>query len=69
MPRTTRTDVGDYCYHVINRANARLPIFFKERDYVLFESVLEEAEEKIFYENPRVLSHAKPFPPRPLSEK
>ena len=46
MPRTTRTDVGDYCYHVINRANARLPIFFKERDYVLFESVLEEAEEK-----------------------
>ena len=46
MPRAIRTDVGNYCYHVINRANARLPIFFKEEDYVLFEQVLEEAKEK-----------------------
>lgn len=46
MPRPIRTDVGDYCYHIINRANARLPIFFKEEDYVLFEQVLEEAKEK-----------------------
>lgn len=46
MPRAIRTDVGGYCYHVINRANARLPIFFKEEDYVLFEQVLEEAKEK-----------------------
>lgn len=46
MPRATRTDVGNYCYHIINRANARLPIFFKEKDYILFEKVLEEAKEK-----------------------
>lgn len=46
MPRSNRTDVGDYCYHIINRANARLPIFFKEEDYVLFENVLEEAKER-----------------------
>ena len=46
MPRPIRTDVGDYCYHIINRANARLPIFFKEEDYVLFEQVLGEAKEK-----------------------
>lgn len=46
MPRVTRTDIGDYCYHVINRANARLPIFFEEKDYVLFEDVLEEAKER-----------------------
>lgn len=46
MPRIIRTDVGDNFYHVINRANARLPIFFEEEDYVLFEEVLEEAQEK-----------------------
>lgn len=46
MPRVTRIDFGNYCYHVINRANARLPIFFNEEDYVLFEKVLEEAQEK-----------------------
>ena len=46
MPRIIRTDVGNNCYHVINRANARLPIFFDEEDYVLFEDVLEEAQEK-----------------------
>ncbi|MBU3969107.1 transposase [Patescibacteria group bacterium] len=46
MPRAIRTDVGNYCYHIINRANARLPIFFKEEDYELFENTLEEAKEK-----------------------
>lgn len=46
MPRITRTDIGNHCYHVINRANARLPIFFEEEDYILFENVLEEAQEK-----------------------
>ncbi|MEK7148652.1 MAG: transposase [Patescibacteria group bacterium] len=46
MPRITRTDIGNYCYHVINRANARMPIFFKKEDYILFEKVLEEAIEK-----------------------
>lgn len=28
---------GDYCYHVISRANARLPIFFKEVYMSLFD--------------------------------
>jgi|SRR3989344_3815124 len=46
MGRAIRTDRGNYCYHIINRANARLPIFFKEEDYLLFEKVLEEAEER-----------------------
>ncbi|OGI65646.1 hypothetical protein A3A95_01630 [Candidatus Nomurabacteria bacterium RIFCSPLOWO2_01_FULL_39_18] len=54
MPRAIRTDVGNYCYHVINRANARLPIFFREKDYVLFEQVLEVAREK---HNMRVLAY------------
>lgn len=46
MPRISRIDFRNYCYHVINRANARLPIFFGEEDYILFEKVLREAQEK-----------------------
>lgn len=46
MGRAIRTDIGNYCYHIINRANARMPIFFEEQDYILFEKVLEEAKEK-----------------------
>ncbi|MCX6717851.1 MAG: transposase [Candidatus Taylorbacteria bacterium] len=30
MARLPRIDVGDNLYHIINRANARLPIFFEE---------------------------------------
>jgi putative transposase len=43
MARVPRVDIGGEIYHVINRANARLPIFFKEKDYQLFESILLEA--------------------------
>lgn len=46
MPRLPRVDVGGEIYHVINRANARLPIFFEEDDFKLFENILEEAQEK-----------------------
>lgn len=46
MPRTNRIDVGDTVYHIINRANARMKIFDTDEDYLLFETVLEEAKEK-----------------------
>ncbi len=46
MGRAPRTDLVDYCYHVINRANARLPLFFDETDYKVFEEILGEACEK-----------------------
>jgi putative transposase len=46
MPRLPRVDTGGEIYHVINRANARLPIFFEEDDFKLFESILEEAKQK-----------------------
>jgi len=46
MPRIERTDVGEYIYHVLNRANARVQIFDNDKDYQLFESILEEAVEK-----------------------
>jgi putative transposase len=54
MPRSLRTDVGDIVYHVINRANARLPIFQSPNDYHLFEDVLTEAKERT---NMRILSY------------
>lgn len=47
MPRISRVDVGGELYHVINRANARLPIFFNDEDFDLFESILEETKEKV----------------------
>lgn len=46
MGRAPRTDVADYVYHVLNRANARATLFKKKADYELFESVLEEAVER-----------------------
>jgi len=46
MGRVPRVDVGDEIYHVINRANARLQIFFKEEDYKLFEAILSDGVEK-----------------------
>lgn len=46
MPRIQRTDVGGYIYHILNRANARVRIFDSDKDYQLFENILEEAVEK-----------------------
>ena len=45
MPRTPRIDLADHCYHIINRANARVQIFCTDKDYQLFENLLEEAKE------------------------
>jgi len=46
MPRTTRTDVGEEVYHILNRANARVQIFDGGQDYQIFEKILNEAIEK-----------------------
>lgn len=43
MGRPLRASPGGYVYHVLNRANARLPIFQKPADYEAFERVLQEA--------------------------
>jgi putative transposase len=37
MGRPQRLALGGYVYHVLNRANARVPIFRKEADYAAFE--------------------------------
>lgn len=45
MVRQPRTDVGDYVYHVINRANGKARIFETEKDYLDFEYLLNEIRE------------------------
>lgn len=54
MARLPRVDIGNNLYHVINRANARLQVFFKEEDYKLFEDLLQEAVKKY---NMRLLAY------------
>jgi len=46
MARTPRNAVSDMVYHVLNRANGRMRIFQKDRDYQAFEKLLVEAKEK-----------------------
>jgi putative transposase len=43
MPRVARVDIADYPYHILNRAIMRLRIFDADRDYALFEHILEDA--------------------------
>src|SRR5438445_12523569 len=47
MARPYRAALGGFVYHVLNRANARLPIFQKEGDYAAFERILGEAIEHV----------------------
>ncbi len=41
--KTTACAEGGLIYHALNRANARLPIFDSDADYVAFERVLHQA--------------------------
>ena len=47
MPRPQRTAVGDLVYHVLNRANGRMPLFEKRGDYQSFLKVFAQAHEKV----------------------
>jgi putative transposase len=47
MGRPHRLALGGYVYHILNRANGRLPIFQKDGDYAAFERVLAEALEHV----------------------
>jgi putative transposase len=46
MPRTARASQGGYCYHVVNRGNARRTVFHKNGDYAAFLKLLREAHER-----------------------
>jgi putative transposase len=43
MPRTARASQANYCYHVLNRGNARSQVFHKPADYAAFAGLIEEA--------------------------
>jgi putative transposase len=43
MGRPHRSALGGYVYHMLNRANGRLPIFQKDGDYAALERILAEA--------------------------
>lgn len=46
MPRAIRIIKADIVYHLLNRANGRLRIFKKSRDFEAFEKILAEAINK-----------------------
>jgi len=47
MPRTARASVGEMCYHVINRGNARQEVFHKDDDYKAFTKLFNDANRRI----------------------
>jgi len=47
VPRTARASVGEICYHVINRGNARQQVFQKQGDYQAFVELIGLACEHI----------------------
>jgi putative transposase len=47
MGRPHRNAPGGLVYHVLNRANARQPIFKKDQDYQAFERVLAAVQERV----------------------
>src|ERR1041384_5652026 len=46
MPRTARSILPGYCYHVINRSNNRARIFHDDADYAAFMAFLAEAQQR-----------------------
>ena len=58
MRRPKRSAPGGWIYHVLNRGNARMPIFTKDEDFIAFETVLEEAVART---GTRLLSDGQPL--------
>jgi putative transposase len=46
MPRTARASAANYCYHALNRGNARQEVFHKPEDYAAFLRLMAEANER-----------------------
>ncbi len=47
MPRTARATVGGYCYHALNRGNARAQVFHHDGDYTAFTHLLRQASARV----------------------
>lgn len=54
MGRSLRAARGGYVYHVLNRANARLPLFESDDDYTAFERILADGVARF---RPRLLAY------------
>jgi putative transposase len=46
MPRRARSIVGGLAYHILNRRNGRGPLFRKDEDYLAFERIVQQAQER-----------------------
>ena len=46
MPRNSRSSLGGYVYHALNRGNGRRTIFHKDGDYAAFVKLLRQAGER-----------------------
>ena len=47
MPRTARSIVGGYCYHLVNRGNNQAAIFHEHSDYAAFLSLIAKTQRHI----------------------
>jgi putative transposase len=47
MPRTARASRANWCYHVLNRGNARAEVFHKPEDFEAFANLFEPACERL----------------------
>lgn len=47
MPRASRHSAGGFCYHVLNRSNARARVFHHPEDYAAFLEVMAEADDRL----------------------
>ena len=47
MSRQARVAPGGLVYHVLNRANGRMPLFETDGDYIAFEEVLLQAHRRV----------------------
>lgn len=57
MPRTARASAGNYCYHVLNRGNARQEVFHKFDDYAAFLRLMAEANDRVACAPMRLLAY------------
>ena len=46
MPRTARASQAGYCYHVLNRGNGKRTVFHKDKDFLAFLRLLQQAGER-----------------------
>ena len=67
MPRASRAAAGGFCYHVLNRGNARAEVFHKDGDCDAFVQTIAEASLRIPLRVLAYLSDGQSLPPGALT--